>query len=135
MNELIENKAVAVPEPASIGNGNGHHPMTATAELPIAKYVTNEQLIAEEKFLTDREAEVGKRYEGIRGWFRIGHVSAVIGKLALYLYLDQLDTQIKGQHRQAAVRLRTAERLTRMAVYGETLYSVRLWFFHQFLLI
>ena len=135
MNELIENKAVAVLEPASIGNGNGHHPMTATAELPIAKYVTNEQLIAEEKFLADREAEVEKRYAGVRGWLRIAHVSAVIGKLALYLYLDQLDTHIKGQQRQADGRMRTAERLTRMAVYGEKLYRVRLWFFHQFLLI
>jgi predicted unusual protein kinase regulating ubiquinone biosynthesis (AarF/ABC1/UbiB family) len=133
MNELIENKAVAVIEPVTNGNGNGHHPMTATAELPIAKYVTNEQLIAEEKFLADREAEVERRYTGIRGWLRIAHVSAVIGKLALYLYLDQLETHVKGQKRHAAGRMRTAERLTRMAVYGEKLYGVRLWFFHQFM--
>ena len=135
MKEVIENKAVAVLEPTANGNGNGHHPMTATADLPIAKYVTNEQLIAEEKFLTDREAEVERRYSGIRGWFRIAHVSAVIGKLALYLYLDQLDTHIKGQHRHADSRMRTAERLTRMAVYGEKLYRVRLWFFHQFMFL
>ena len=78
MNELIENKAVAVLEPAanSNGNGNAHHKMTATADLPIAKYVTNEQIIAEEKFLADREADVEKRYAGIRGWLRIAHVSA-----------------------------------------------------------
>jgi predicted unusual protein kinase regulating ubiquinone biosynthesis (AarF/ABC1/UbiB family) len=137
MNELIENKAVAVVDPAanSDSNGNGHHKMTATADLPIAKYVTNEQIIAEEKFLADREAEVETRYAGLRGWFRIAHVSAVIGKLGLYLYLDQLDAHIKGQHRQSEGRMRTAERLTRMAVYGEKLYRVRLWFFHQFMFL
>ena len=135
MNEVTENKAVAVLEPAANGNGSGHHAMTATADLPIAKYVTHEQMIAEEKFLSDREAEVEKRYMGVRGWFRIAHVSTVIGKLGLYLYLDQLDTHIKGQKRQAEGRMRTAERLTRMAVYGEKLYRVRLWFFHQFMFL
>ena len=135
MNEMTENKAVAVLEPVTSGNGNGRRAMTATADLPIAKFVTNEQIIAEEKFLADRETEVEKRYTGTRGWLRIANVSAVIGKLGLYLYLDQLDTHIKGQHRQSEGRMRTAERLTRMAVYGEKLYRVRLWFFHQFLFV
>jgi predicted unusual protein kinase regulating ubiquinone biosynthesis (AarF/ABC1/UbiB family) len=135
MNEMTENKAVAVLEPVTSGNGNGRRAMTATADLPIAKFVTNEQIIAEEKFLADRETEVEKRYTGTRGSLRIANVSAVIGKLGLYLYLDQLDTHIKGQHRQSEGRMRTAERLTRMAVYGEKLYRVRLWFFHQFLFV
>ena len=134
MNDLNENRAVAVIDPITT-NGNGHHAMTATADLPIAKYVTNDQLIAEEKFLTNKEAEVEKRYTGIRGWFRIAHVSAVIGKLALYLYLDQYEMHRKGMLRYAKERMKTAERLTRAAVYGEKLYSIRLWFFHRFMLM
>jgi predicted unusual protein kinase regulating ubiquinone biosynthesis (AarF/ABC1/UbiB family) len=134
MNDLNEKRAVAVIDPITT-NGNGHHAMTATADLPIAKYVTNDQLIAEEKFLANKEAEVEKRYTGIRGWFRIAHVSAVIGKLALYLYLDQYEMHRKGMLRHAKERMKTAERLTRAAVYGEKLYSVRLWFFHRFMLM
>jgi len=131
MKVIAENKALAVVET----NGNGHHPMTATADLPIAKFITNDQLIAEEKFLTSKEAEVERRYTGVRGWFRIFHVSAVIGKLALYLYLDQYETHRKGMLRHAKGRMQTAERLTRAAVYGEKLYGVRLWFFHRLMLI
>src|SRR5687767_9431267 len=104
--------------------------MVATGELPIAKFVTNEQLIAEEKFLAEKEADVEKRYTGIRGYLRIAHVSAVIGKLALYLYLDQYDVHKKAQLRHAGERMKKAERLTRAAVYGEKLYRVRLWFLH-----
>src|SRR5687767_13636060 len=109
--------------------------MVATGELPIAKFVTNEQLIAEEKFLAEKEADVEKRYSGLRGYFRIFHVSSVIGKLALYLYLDQYEIHRKAQLRYAKERLRKAERMTRLAVYGEKLYSVRLWFLHGFLLL
>ncbi len=108
--------------------------MVATADLPIAKYVTNDQIIAEEKFLSSKENEIEKRYTGIRGWFRIFHVSAVIGKLAMYLYLDQYAVHQKAQLHHARERMRTAERLTRAAVYGEKLWGIKLWFFHQFVL-
>lgn len=134
MKEITENRAIAVIDPIAT-NGNGHHSMTATADLPIAKYVTNDQRIAEEKFLSSKEAEVERRYTGIRGWFRIFHVSAVIGKLALYLYLDQYEMHRKGMLRHAEGRMKTAERLTQAAVYGEKLYGIRLWFFHRFMLI
>lgn len=133
-----KDRAVAVLEPpreAISANGNGDRPMVATAELPIARYVTNDQIIAEEKFLAKKEADVEKRYTGIRGWFRILHVSAVIGKLALYLYLDQYEIHRKAQLRNAGERMRKAERLTRAAVYGERLYGVRLYFFHWFMLL
>lgn len=104
--------------------------MTPTDSLPIAKYVTNEQIVAEEKFLADKEAEVQSRYTGIRGYLRIFHVSAVIGKLALYLYLDQLDVHEKAHHKYARERMKKARRMTRLAVYGEKLYAVKTWFFH-----
>src|SRR5687768_2710780 len=109
--------------------------MVATGELPIAKFVTNEQLIVEEKFLTGKEADVAKRYAGLRGYFRIFHVSAVIGKLALYLYLDQYEVHRKAQLRYAKERLKKAERMTRLAVWGEKLYGLRAWFLHGFLLL
>jgi hypothetical protein len=90
MKELINDKAVAVIEPLKTDeNSNGHHHVDPAAEVPAANFVTNEHLIAEERSLIAKEADVEKRYAGLRGWFRIAHVSAVIGKLALYLYLDQ----------------------------------------------
>ena len=138
MDDLKTEQGVAVLEaPAKTlpPNGNGGGPMVATAELPIAKYVTNDQKIAEEKFLEGKEAEVGRRYTGLRGWFRIFHVSAVIGKLALYLYLDQYETHRKGQLRYARERMRAAQRLTRAAVYGEKLYGVRQQFLHWLMLL
>jgi len=138
MDELKKEQGLAVLEPprdAVTTNGNGGGPMVATSQLPIAKYVTNDQKIAEAKFLDEKENEVGRRYTGLRGWFRIFHVSAVIGKLALYLYLDQYETHRKGQLRHARERVRAAGRLTRAAVYGETLYGVRLQFFHWFMLL
>ena len=134
MKEIGNNNSVTVLEPIKT-NGNGNRLMTATADLPIAKYVTNDERIAEEKFLTNKEAEIERRYTGIRGWLRIAHVSAVIGKLALYLYLDQYETHRKGMLRHAKGRMQTAQRLTRAAVYGEKLYGVRLWCFHRVLLL
>src|SRR5690606_28058136 len=106
-----------------------------TNELPIAKYVTNEQKIAEEKFLEEKEEQVQRRYTGVRGYFRILHVSLVLGKLALYLYLDQLDVHRSAQLRHAKERMARAVRLTRAAVYGEHLHSARLWFFHRFMML
>ncbi len=136
MKDVSENKAIAIRDTPPVGStGNGHHEMTATATLPIAKFVSNEQIIAEGKFLAEKEADVAKRYAGLRGYLRILHVSAVIGKLALYLYLDQYEIHRKAHQRYAKERLKKAERMTRLAVYGEKLYSVRVWFLHGFLLL
>jgi len=57
----------------------------------------------------------------------------VIAKLALYLYLDQLDMHRAQQIKAKKDRRKRAERLTRLAVYGEYFYSIRLWLFHRFL--
>jgi len=116
-------------------NGNGHHALVPTKDLPVAKQISNEDLIAEEKSLIERETEVEKNYEGFRGYLRLFHVSRVIGMLALYLYLDQYDMH-RAQHlRQAEMRLETARRLTWLAVLGEKFHKVNLWFFHQFILL
>lgn len=118
-----------------LANGNGNHALLPTKNLPIAKQISNEQLIAEEKALIEKETEVEKNYEGFRGYLRLFKVSKVIGMLALYLYLDQYEMHHAQHLKQADARLETAQRLTWMAVLGEKIYKVRLWFFHQFMLL
>jgi predicted unusual protein kinase regulating ubiquinone biosynthesis (AarF/ABC1/UbiB family) len=116
-------------------NGNGASALLPTKNLPISKQVSNEQLIAEEKFLIEKETEVEKNYEGFRGYLRLFHVSKVIGTLALYLYLDQYEMHHSQHLKQAEARLETARRLTWLAVLGEKFHKVNMWFFHQFLLL
>ena len=138
MSEVTKEQALAIKRLGvdSVGtNSNGQHTVVKTSDLAIAKFVTEEERIAEEKFLTEQEADVAKRYKGVRGYLRIAHVSGVIGKLALYLYLDQYETHRKMHLKYANERMRKAERMTRLAVWGEKLYGVRLWFLHSFVRI
>jgi predicted unusual protein kinase regulating ubiquinone biosynthesis (AarF/ABC1/UbiB family) len=136
MKELTEKQGLAVTEVAAEPpDGNGHRDMVPTDALPIAKLVSNDDLIAEEKFLMRQEAEVERRYQGIRGYLRILHVMLVLGKLSLFLYLDQYDLHHKHHQRVAKERFGRAARLTRLAYYGEKLYGVRMWFLHVFMLV
>ena len=107
-------------------------PLVPTNRLPIAQMTSNEQLIAEEKALYKVESEVEGGYHGLLGYWRLFQISRVISMLALYLYLDQFDMHRIAQVRNKKNRIKTAERLTRLAVYGEKLYSLRLWTIHQF---
>lgn len=133
---MEENKILAVKEkvitPIVEENGNGA--LVPTKNLPISKQISNEDLIAEEKSLIEIESNVEKNYIGFRGYWRLFEVSKVIGMLSLYLYLDQYEMHRKQHLKQADNRMETAYRLTRMAVWGEKLYRVKLWFFHQFML-
>jgi predicted unusual protein kinase regulating ubiquinone biosynthesis (AarF/ABC1/UbiB family) len=133
VSEISNKQGLALIE-SDAKSANGHHAMVSTEQLPIAKYVTNEQIIAEEKFLAEKEAAVERRYRGIRGHLRIAHVSAVLGKLALYLYLDQYEVHRKHHLRLAKERMGRALRMTRLAVYGEYLHRARSWFLHIFML-
>ncbi|HSK72922.1 MAG TPA: AarF/ABC1/UbiB kinase family protein [Pyrinomonadaceae bacterium] len=114
---------------------NGNHALVKTKEIPISKQISNEQLIAEEKSLIHEEESVEKSYHGIRGWLRLAKVSHVIGMLSLYLYLDQYETHRKQHLKIKEYRREQAERLTWLAVFGESFYGARLWFFHQFILL
>ena len=118
------------------GNGaNGNNIPVAAKNLPVAKKVSNEDLIAEEKSLIEKETAIEKNYQGIGGYLRLFQVSKVIGMLALYLYLDQYELH-RAQHlKQAEARKEIANKLTWLAVLGEKFYSVRLWFFHQLMLL
>lgn len=135
MNEVLEKQVLGVGEtPIVPVSEPGLQAMVATSTLPVAKQVSDEGKIVEEANLTATESDIGDRYLGFRGYLRLFQVSRVIGMLALYLYLDQYDIHHKGQLKQAKARLQTAMRLTRMAVYGEKLYGVRIWFLHIFTL-
>ncbi len=114
---------------------NNGHALISTNELAIAKQITNAQLIEEERELQKVETAVEGRYHGVRGYWRIFEVSRVISMLALYLYLDQLELHRAHQEKQKKERLERAMRLTRAAVYGETLYSIRLWFLQSLMLL
>src|SRR5882724_1271855 len=82
--------------------------MVSVKDLPIAKQISNEQRIEEEKFLRTKEAEVAHRYQGIRGYLRLFEVSRVIATLSLYLYLDQFDIHRAAQERHRKERLKRA---------------------------
>lgn len=123
-----------IVEPVPEINGN-HHTLLPTKNLPAAKQVSNEQLIAEEKSLIEKETEVERNYQGFRGYLRLFEVSKVIGTLALYLYLDQYELHHAQHLKHADARLDIARKLTWLAVFGEKIYKIRLWFFHQFMLL
>jgi len=114
---------------------NGSGKMVLTKDLDIAKLVTSEQRLEEEKFLEGKETQIENRYRGMRRYLRLFEITRVIALLSLYLYLDQLDIHQKQQRRHRKERLRRAFRLTRLAVYGEKLYAVRLWFFQRMMKI
>ncbi len=138
MNELTNKQGLAVKEKTIepvTENGNGSHALLPTKNLPIAKQISNADLIAEEKLLIERETAIGNKYQGFRGYLRLFQVSRVIGNLALYLYLDQYDLHHAQHQKQAEARMTTAQRLTWLAILGEYFYKIKLWFFHQFLLL
>jgi predicted unusual protein kinase regulating ubiquinone biosynthesis (AarF/ABC1/UbiB family) len=138
MNELTNKQGLALKEKTIepvTENGNGASALLPTKNLPITKQISNEQLIAEEKFLIEKETQVEKNYQGLRGYLRLLQVSRVIGNLSLYLYLDQYDLHHAQHQKQAEARMTTAQRLTWLAILGEHLHRINLWFFHQFLLL
>jgi len=116
-----------------LSNYEGDNSMVRTKDLDIAKLVTDQQRASEEKFLEGKEEQIENRYRGIRRYLRLFEITRVIALLSLYLYLDQLDIHQKQQRRHKKERLQRAYRLTRLAVYGEKLYAVRLWGFQQFM--
>jgi predicted unusual protein kinase regulating ubiquinone biosynthesis (AarF/ABC1/UbiB family) len=136
MNELTEKQAIAIKNfGIRPGDDTDGHALTPAGELPIAKLVSKDERISEEKFLIAQESAVESKYRGIRGYLRLLQITSVIGKLSLFLYLDQYDLHRKHHLKVARERRIRAARLTRLAWYGEKLYGVRLWFFHIFMLL
>ena len=100
-----------------------------------AEHISNKELIAEEKFLTEKEIAVEKHYHGIGGYLRLFHVSRVIGMLALYLYLDQYELHHAQHLKQSETRMEIARKLTWLAVLGERIHQTNLAFFHDCMLL
>ncbi|MEO6051515.1 MAG: AarF/ABC1/UbiB kinase family protein [Pyrinomonadaceae bacterium] len=123
-------------EPQTIAtNDNQFDELVPTNELAVAKLTSNKDRIEEDRSLQKVESSVEAKFQGVSGYLRLFQISRVIAMLSLYLYLDQFEIHRKQQNKQKNERLKTAMRLTRMAVYGEKLHAVRLWFFQKFLLL
>ena len=112
-------------------NGQGPHALVPAAELAIAKQISDEQRLEEERELQKVETGIERRYRGWRGNWRLFQITRMIAMLSLYLYLDQYDIHYKHYRRQARARLAAAYDLTRAAVYGEKLHLVKLWFYDK----
>jgi predicted unusual protein kinase regulating ubiquinone biosynthesis (AarF/ABC1/UbiB family) len=130
MNDIENKQGLAILERTAndvplVNNGlNGDQTVVRTAGLPLAK----EDAAPEET--SPIEVDSAKNYTGFRAYLRLYQVVKVIGMLSLYLYLDQYDLHHAQHEKHAKGRVKKAERLTRLAVYGEKLYAVKLWFFH-----
>ncbi len=138
MNELTNKPGLALKERTIepiLDGGNGAQAFLPTKVLPISKQISNQDLVAEEKLLIEKETEVEKNYRGVGGYLRLFKVSKVIGMLALYLYLDQYDLHHAQAQKQFAKRMDTAKRLTWLAILGEKVHQTNLAFFHDFLLL
>lgn len=131
MDEILETQSLAVREnttPVKSADPVKQVERHAEGSSRTIKSGSTESLI-------QTESDIGNRYLGFRGYFRLFQVSRVIGMLSLYLYLDQYDMHRAQQLKAAKRRMATAMRLTRAAVYGEKLYAARSWFVHVFMLM
>ncbi len=133
MNELEIRKLVVKEIPLTSANPDGSQSLIPTNEFTHAKRTSNES--AEHESLQKVETAVESKYRGLRGYMRLFEISRVIVMLSLYLYLDQYDIHRGQQDKQKRERLKKATRLTRLAVYGEKLYAIRLWFIQKFTLL
>ena len=119
------------------GNGaNGSHALVPTKNLPVAKKVSNEDLIAEEKFLIEQETAIEKNYEGFRGYLRLFQVSQVIGMLSLYLYLDQYETSSRTAfENKPKRRIGNCSKIELVRRSRRKILQTNLAFFHDFMLL
>lgn len=129
-NESFEKSDVAAGQISSNGDLSLNRQSAEPGRISKEEFTVKPDQTSAPESLVQTEHRVAERYRGLRRFLRILHISSVIGRLALYLYLDQLDLHIRGSLKNAEHRMRVAHRLTRAAVYGEMLYRVRLRLFH-----
>ncbi len=136
MNELTSEQGLALAEKTiNPVLENGGRALIEAKSPPVPKQISGERLYAEEKSLTTTETAIEKSYRGLGGYLRLAKVSRVIGKLALYLYLDQYDLHHAQSLKHSAMRLQAAKRLTWLAVLGERVHQTNQAFVHDFLLL
>jgi predicted unusual protein kinase regulating ubiquinone biosynthesis (AarF/ABC1/UbiB family) len=126
MQERVEKLSVlAVPSNGTNDNGTNLNSIHSNQQ--------SNSLVADRSGLEAEELNVEKKYKGWRGFLRLMEIAYVIAMLSLYLYLDQYEIHRKHHLRQADARMQMARRLTWLAILGEKLYRLKLWFFHSFL--
>jgi len=131
--KMTETNNTTITKDRDIAFSSAGSALAPIAGLSTASNLTNGGLVAKETSLQRVESTVAAKYSGIHGYWRLFQISRVIAMLSLYLYLDQIDIHTAHQNKHKKERMQKALRLTRLAVYGEKLYAVRLWFFQNFL--
>jgi predicted unusual protein kinase regulating ubiquinone biosynthesis (AarF/ABC1/UbiB family) len=107
---------VEQPLPAVPVNGNGSNGLAA---------------IESEPEFSAEDAQIARKYEGWRGWWRLLEVSRVIALLSLYLYLDRYDMHYVHVRRFAGQRLEKARQLGPLAVLQVRINGIGNWFFDR----
>ncbi|HZH34589.1 MAG TPA: AarF/UbiB family protein, partial [Pyrinomonadaceae bacterium] len=105
------------------GNGAASLPVKASPNGKIAVSTEESRRLAAAK-LEAVESSVGRKYQGWRGWWRLLVVSSVIGRLALYLYLDRYDITYKYYRQHVENRFERARQMNFLALLGEYLLEV-----------
>lgn len=108
---------------AELAKTNGHSKSVSTGgnrELAIQK-------------LEEIEKATAKSYEGWRGWWRLMFVGSVVGRLALYLYLDRYDIAHKFYRQYVENRYARARQMNWLAVVGEYILEVYRFAFDKFI--
>jgi predicted unusual protein kinase regulating ubiquinone biosynthesis (AarF/ABC1/UbiB family) len=72
-----------------------------------------------------------KTYQGVRGWWRLLLVGSVVGRLALYLYLDRYDIAYKYYRMHVENRFERARQINWFAVLGEYVLEIYRWAFDK----
>jgi predicted unusual protein kinase regulating ubiquinone biosynthesis (AarF/ABC1/UbiB family) len=126
---MTKTQTVERETPVIDTNAGAEQALVPAGEAAIAKAESTT-----DKPLLEKEPHGDQGLGGIGGVLRLFQISRVIAMLSLYLYLDQYEIHHKQHLRLIAARADEATNLTRMAVYGEKLYALRMWFFHMFML-
>lgn len=128
---MSEAVRVTIARERNAVNMNRTSEIVPASDLALSNEVAGAPIDENKGTLKKDEVDVEHKFLSIRGYWRLFEISRVIAMLSLYLYLDQLDLHQAQQIKQRKERLERAFRLTRMAVYGEKLYAIRLWFLQK----
>jgi predicted unusual protein kinase regulating ubiquinone biosynthesis (AarF/ABC1/UbiB family) len=124
-----------------ISNGNGHtNGLVKISEtngngkiaLPVNSKVTIPRADAKAfAALEAAENASANTYQGWRGWLRLMLVGSVVGRLALYLYLDRYDISYKYYRAHVENRFERARAMNWFAVLGEYILEIYRWLFDK----
>lgn len=116
--------SISAANPALNGGNEAGYALIPAARVSPALRGTNKELLAEERLLNNEELAVDRRFRGLRGSLRLAKVAQVIGRLTLYLYLDQYELRQKHNRRVAERRREEARKFGFLAVVQERFNDV-----------